>query len=67
MGILITTLSQGLYIVRRDECTIKHVLQCLEDSTYSTNMTKFIVIYLVRSKEEELVKRMNRNIGGIVK
>ena len=29
-------------------------------------MSKFIVIYLVRSKEE-LVKRMSRNKGSIVK
>jgi len=53
-------------MVTRDAGTIKHVVQCLEESRCPTNMIKFIVIYLVRSKEE-LVKRMSRNKGGIVK
>ena len=47
-------------------CVCVCVCQCLEESRCPRNMSKFIVIYLVRSKEE-LVKRMSRNKGSIVK
>lgn len=53
-------------MVRIDAYTVKHAIQCLEERRCPTNMIKFIVIYLVRSKEE-LVKSTSRNKGSIVK
>lgn len=36
---------------------IKHVVHCLAESRCSTNITKFIVIYLVRNKEKETAEK----------
>ena len=47
-------------MVTRDAGTIKHVVQCLEESRCPTNMIKLIVICLVRrrtSKKNEQKQR----------